>query len=65
MNDGDTKIIWHTGETHEQLYNVVFLQADGDELDHIRKHIQNIPMSDKRVVRWYAPFAQFIWDNLA
>ena len=61
------ELYWHVGErkpsldTHE---TVIEIQADGDELDHVRKIYVNLPQASGRVVLWKDPFAQFIYDNL-
>ena len=40
------------------------VQADGDELELIRDKLSNIPMADRRVVKWYGEDARFIIMNL-
>lgn len=40
------------------------VQADGDELEKIRRQFQNIPMTNNLVVRWYGETARFIFENL-
>ncbi len=39
------------------------VQADGDELEKIRRNFSNIPMSSARVVRWHGDIARFIVSN--
>ncbi len=63
---------WHVGEgpigrgDGLNLDSIVIeMQADGDELDHIRNLYSNIPFRDgKRAVRWYGEMAKFIVGNL-
>lgn len=43
---------------------VEVVQADGDELDYIRKRFNNIPDCNKPVVAWYGDIAKFIACNL-
>jgi len=40
------------------------VQADGHELEHIRRHFKNIPMTDGRVVSWTGSDASFIVRNI-
>ena len=40
------------------------VQADGDELEYIRKKFTNIPMTSDRVVRWHGEMALFILSNI-
>ena len=42
----------------------LIVQADGDELEIIRDNFTNLPMTDKRVVRWHGDFAWFIVANI-
>ena len=61
-------IQWHVGETlPENFYDlqVLELQADCHELDHIKMNFSNIPFHQiKRVQRWFGAMAQFIAHNL-
>lgn len=68
---------WHTGTKKpmhipggasfitktETFNNVLYLQADGDELEHIRMKIHNIPIGYS-VFIWRDNLAQLIYDNL-
>lgn len=44
--------------------DVIEIQADGHELEHIQANFSGIPMSTKRVVNWKGEIAQFIYDHL-
>ena len=44
--------------------SVYAVQADGHELEHIRHHFKNIPMTDGRVVSWTGSDASFIARNI-
>jgi len=43
--------------------DVTEVQADGDELEHIRHKFTNIPMSTRNLVVWYGDMAKFIVEN--
>jgi len=43
---------------------VTSIQADGDELELIRKHMTGIPMTNTPVVCWFGETAHFIAANL-
>jgi hypothetical protein len=43
--------------------DVLYLEADGDELQQIRDKIQNIPICHNTCI-WRDNLAQFIYDNL-
>ncbi len=43
--------------------DVVEVQADGDELEHIRREFRNLPGRSARVVRYYGDHAKFIAGN--
>ena len=43
----------------------LIVQADGDELEKIRKNFTSLPMTNARVVRWHGDFAKFIVANIA
>ncbi len=43
---------------------VSYVQADGDELELIRRQFSGIPISTARVIAWREPWAQFIADNI-
>lgn len=55
---------YHIGKKVIGLDEIKMLQADGDELDHIRKTFVNIPMTNSRVVRWFGETATFIAANI-
>ena len=60
-------IKWHIGEpipTFHLRQEITLVQADGDELEHIRHSITGIPISARRVVVWRGIFADFIARNL-
>lgn len=60
-------VAWYVGTAVPQFladHTVVFVQADGDELEHIRKRFANIPLSMNRVQIWRGDFAMFIAENL-
>lgn len=63
----DCDVPWHIGQRlpgiDKDLANVVEVQADGHELDLIKAHFRNIPMSESRVVVWTGETAQFIYNN--
>lgn len=51
--------------TAEDFQDVVEVQADGLELDHIMKNFTNVPFRlNSRVTSWKGHWAQFIYDNL-
>lgn len=62
----------HTGsgpifERVSRLFGVdanLIVQADGDELECIKKNFSHIPMTNGRVVRWHGDFAWFIVSNI-
>jgi hypothetical protein len=60
--------VWHVGEptSNSRLWNAseITLQADGDELEYIRHNFSNVPIANKRVVRWHGEFARFIATNM-
>lgn len=59
---------WHIGEPRPSglnLLQVQEIQADGDELDHIKRNFDNLPIANHvRVVRWYSEHARFILSHL-
>lgn len=44
--------------------DTIELQASGLELDFIRRHFTNIPITDSTIVRWHGEYAKFIANNL-
>ncbi|MFA6358622.1 MAG: hypothetical protein WCY09_08210 [Candidatus Omnitrophota bacterium] len=69
-----TSIEWHVGEDLRRLIrllgggvelNVIQVQADGDELEHIKNNFTGLPMHNtRRIQTWRGDHAQFITDNL-
>ena len=57
---------WHVGEliTGINICQVVEIQADGDELELIKKNFTNLPGSKGPIIRWYGDHAKFIAANL-
>ena len=58
---------WYVGDGRPgvNLEQVEEIQADGDELDHIKTNFTNLPMANhRRVVRWSGEFARFILSHL-
>lgn len=65
---------WWVGQSHlshgiietvsSNSISSIIVQADGDELEHIKTHFSQIPMTDARVVSWEGEFARFIVMNL-
>lgn len=50
---------------HITEFEIVRIQADGDELELIKNSFTNIPIpTKKRVVQWFGEMAQFIFANL-
>lgn len=44
---------------------IVSLEADGEELESIKREFVNIPFTKSaRTMIWKAEFARFIWENL-
>jgi hypothetical protein len=61
---GDIEKTWHVGNPKPSLQSCSEVQADGHELEHIKKCFSNIPIALCSVVVWKGAFAQFIYDNL-
>lgn len=58
---------WHVGEGRPgvNMEQVEEIQADGDELEHIKSNFTNLPMANHvHVVRWSGEFARFILNHL-
>jgi len=56
---------WHIGKPEPTIsHEILYVCADGDELEKIRAEITGIPMSTKRVVTWFGDDARFIVANL-
>ena len=58
---------WHVGGGRPgvNLEQVEEIQADGDELEHIKQNFTNFPMANHvRVVRWRGEHARFILSHL-
>lgn len=67
-NNPDTlRFIWHIQSEKPQLFDsdrVMYLHADGDELELIVSRIKNIPYRYPITV-WRYPLSQFVYDNLS
>ena len=60
---------WYVGRGPKEIkkysLEVSSVQADGDELEHIKDKFKNIPLSIvERVVTWFGDNAKFIVANL-
>lgn len=60
---------WHIGEKKpmtfgEPYMDIAEVQADGHELNYIRKRFINLPDIKGGVVSWKGDWAQFIYDHL-
>lgn len=55
---------WHVGEPIPYVTGAITLQADGDELELIKKTFKNIPITTKAAVKWTGEIAKFIYLNL-
>ena len=67
FQDGSSTGI-HVGQINDNMRNsvsnIISIQADGDELNHIHQNFSNIPFrKDKRVVKFYGETAKFIMGN--
>jgi predicted amidohydrolase len=60
--DGKT-YSYHIGQSLPDGDEVIQIQADGDELDHIYNTFSNIPVARKRVVNYFGDMAKFIVEN--
>lgn len=66
----DQTLEWHVGEAiprdaaGDRFNDIVEVQADGDELNHIVHYFPNLPRALTPVVTWRQPWAQFIYDNM-
>lgn len=64
---GKTLLGFHMGTKPWQLVNieeVAMVQLDGDELEHVYRNFNNIPMNVKRRVNvWRGDMAKFIIEN--
>jgi hypothetical protein len=66
---GPHEYLWHVGEnidnvkTFGKLNEINEIQADGDEYVHIVNNFRNLPISGTKIIKWKAPWAQFIVDN--
>lgn len=58
--------IWRVGEKSPEITprNVTEIQADGHELDHIRRFCTLSNESNRRVVSWFDSDAKFIAANI-
>ena len=68
--EGDRQTLeWHVGDTvtptfHRLAHNVLEVQADGDELAHIRTHNLALVPTGRRMVRFFGDDAKRIVGNL-
>jgi len=44
---------------------VLFIEADGEELDFIRNNFESIPLAHSDKIRWVGEMATFIISNIA
>ena len=62
------QLTWHIGEENTartRAAHVTCVQADGDELTHILKRFDSIPIArDKNVITWFGDHAKFIAAHL-
>jgi len=47
-----------------KFIDVIELSATGEDLEHIRKHFDNVPITIQGHCIWKGMMAQFIYDNL-
>lgn len=68
QNDLNEELVkqWHLGDekTNQLSYRAVEIEADGEELAYIIQHFTNVPLANRRVVKWTGDFATFIWNNI-
>lgn len=64
-SDGKEKI-WHVGNSVPDVapLDVVEIQADCHELEHVKKICIGIPLSNRAVVSWRDHYARFIYRML-
>lgn len=57
---------WHitSGKKYAAVESVRSLQADGDELEHIRLTFDNVPITKGNFCTWKGDMARFIYQNL-
>lgn len=58
---------WHVGTKFHLNFPIAFVdyvQADGDELEHIRHCFPNLPITLGGLCKWHGDFAKFIVANL-
>ena len=60
---------WHCGTktpdlNHKDDQHAIDVMADGDELIYISQQFDNIPITNRKIVRWTGETAQFIMLNL-
>ena len=63
---GRCSLCLYVGQSRSSAYydlNVIEIQADGDELDHILQKFENLPKSNAPVQRWFGDHAKFIFHN--
>jgi len=69
LKDSKSSYEWHMGNSspisHEQVRDVVEIQADGDELELIEDEMgDTVLMHGGRVVRWFGDDARFIMGRI-
>ncbi len=50
-------------QLYAETHGIQFIQADGDELEHIQTRFANLPYAH-RICTWRGEMARFILDNL-
>lgn len=70
FSDSNKEHHWHVGHStaniNDYTKSCVFIQADGDELEAIRRQFSNVPISNnRRVMRWKGAMAEFIALNIS
>ena len=59
------EVTWYIGRPKPLCNSCTEVQADGHELEKIRRNFQNLPIpAHQAVVTWKGDLAQFIYDNL-
>ena len=67
LSDDRREYVWHVGEAMPPMGpmgQIDSVAADGHELEFIRQHFSNIPMTDSRIIVWYGDVAMFIANNI-
>lgn len=63
INQPKPKFVYNDMREGQALPVVEWLQADGDELEYIKKRFHNLPFAES-ICLWRGEMAQFILDNL-